>query len=163
VLNRNRNLKENQNLEIQEKEEEDEYGLGLALGYCRRLKLTGENAPVIGDYLNVLKNEIHLSDNYKRINLTTLVYLSKFSNNKRFEEMGTEDIILYLSSLRKNETIDPLHSWVSTYNLYLIVLTRFFKWLYYPDLSPKERIKPSCIDIPALKRKEQSIYKPSDM
>jgi hypothetical protein len=153
VLNRNKEL---QNLEIQEQEDEDEYGLGLALCYCRRLRLTGKNAPVIGDYLNALKNEIHLSDNYKRINLTTLVYLSRFSNNKRFEEMARDDIILYLSSLRKNETIDPLRSWVSTYNLYLIVLTRFFKWLYYPDLSPKERIKPSCIDIPAFRRYRDS-------
>lgn len=56
-----------------------------------------------------------------------------------------------------------MHGWVATYNLYLIVLTRFFKWLYCPDLSPKERLKPSCVDIPALKRREQSIYKPSDM
>jgi integrase/recombinase XerD len=45
----------------------------------------------------------------------------------------------------------------------VVVITRFFKWLYYPDLSPKERIKPSCVDIPLLKRKEQSVYKPSDM
>ena len=70
--------------------------------------------------------------------------------------MARDDIILYLSSLRKNETIDQLHSWVSTYNLYLIVLTRFFKWLYYPDLSTKERIKPSCIDIPAFRRYRDS-------
>jgi len=47
--------------------------------------------------------------------------------------------------------------------LYLIVLTRFFKWLYYPDLSPKERVKPACVDVAQLKRKEQSVYKPSDM
>ena len=102
-------------------------------------------------------NEIHLSDNYKRINLTTLVYLSRFHSNKKLNAMTRDDIILYLNSLRKNETVDPMHSWVSTYNLYLIVLTRFFKWLYYPDLSPKERLKPLCVDLPRLKRKEQSI------
>jgi integrase/recombinase XerD len=44
-----------------------------------------------------------------------------------------------------------------------MTIDTFFKWLYYPDLSPKERIKPPCVDIPSLKRKEQSIYKPSDM
>ena len=152
-----------QSLRTQKLQEEDEFGLGLALGYCRRLKLTQDNAPVISSYFKAFGNEINLSDNYKRINLTTLVYLSRFHYNKKFKEMAKEDIILYLNSLRKNDSVDPLHSWVSTYNLYLIVLTRFFKWLYYPDLSPKERIKPACVNIPTLKRKEQSIYRPSDM
>lgn len=142
------------------KQETDEFGLGLASGYCRRLKLTENNTPIIVQYLRTLGNEINLSDNYKRINLTTLVYFSRFHSNKNFKDMTKDDIILYLNSLRKNETVDPLHGWVSTYNLYLIVLTRFFKWLYYPDLSQKERPKPPCVDLPTLKRKEQSIYKP---
>jgi integrase len=77
--------------------------------------------------------------------------------------MTKEDIQAFLNSIRKSEEEDPLHGWVSTYNLNLILLTRFFKWLYYPDLSAKERLKPSCIDLPTLKRKEKSIYKPSDM
>ena len=98
-----------------------------------------------------------------RINLTTLVYLSRFHFNKNFNEMTKEDILSYLNSLRKNDAADPLHSWISTYNLYLIVLSRFFKWLYYPELTPKNRIKPACVHISTLKRKEQSIYKPSDM
>jgi hypothetical protein len=131
-----------------------EFGLGLALGYCRRLKYTENNTPVIVAYLKALGNEINLTYNYKKINLTTLVYLSKFYSNKNFKEMTKDDIILYLNSLRKNGTADPMHGWVSTYNLYLVVLTRFFKWLYYPDLSPKERLKPSCVDLPHLKRKE---------
>ena len=124
---------------------EDEFGLDLALGYCRLLKLTEDNAPVIANYLNALGNEIHLSINYKRMNLTTLVYISRFLSNKKFKEMTKEDITLYLNSLRKDELKDPSHRWVSTYNLYLVILTRFFKWLYYPDLSPGERLKPACI------------------
>ena len=40
---------------------------------------------------------------------------------------------------------------------------RFFKWLYYPDIEPDKRSKPVAIEnIPKLKRKEKSIYKPSD-
>ena len=158
-------IKESQSQKKQEEKfsTEDEYGLGLALGYSRRLRFTGDNSRVIVQYLNALGNDIHLSDNYKRINLTTLVYLSRFHSNKKFKEITKEDTILYLNSLRKTDIKDPLHSWVSTYNLYRVVLTRFFKWLYSPDLSPKERPKPWCVDIPSLKRKEQSIYKPSDM
>ncbi len=41
---------------------------------------------------------------------------------------------------------------------------RFFKWLYYPDIQPAERPKPSVVEnIFQLKRKEQSVYKPSDL
>jgi integrase len=41
---------------------------------------------------------------------------------------------------------------------------RFFKWLYYPDIEQKKRAKPSVIEnIPQLKRKEKSIYKPTDL
>ena len=43
-------------------------------------------------------------------------------------------------------------------------LMRFFKWLYYPDTGPDKRPKPEVIqNIPKLKRKEQSIYKPNDL
>ena len=144
-------------------EEADDFGLGLAKGYCQRLKFTEGNTPIIVDYLNVFGNEINLSKNYKRLNLTTLVYLSRFHSNKSFKQMTKDDVLSFLNSIRKSEDEDPLHGWVSTYSLNLVLLTRFFKWLYYPDLSAKVRLKPSCIDLPTLKRKEKSIYKPSDM
>jgi hypothetical protein len=39
---------------------------------------------------------------------------------------------------------------------------RFFKWLFNPDIEQKKRPKPSVIEnIPQLKRKEKSIYKPT--
>jgi len=144
---------------------EVEDGLGLTKALNQRLKATGENSSVISEYIRCFGNEIHLSESYKKLTATILIYGSEFSGNKPFKEMTKEDNIKFLNSLRKSEVQDPLHSWISTYNVYLIVLARFFKWLYNPDLSPKERqkLKPSCIDIPSLKRKEQSIYKPTDM
>jgi hypothetical protein len=43
-------------------------------------------------------------------------------------------------------------------------LLRFLKWLYCPRLEPGTLPKPSVIEnIPHLKRKEKSIYKPSDL
>jgi integrase len=48
--------------------------------------------------------------------------------------------------------------------LYRTHILRFFKWLYYPDIQPDKRPKPNVIkNIPKLKRKEQSIYKPTDL
>ena len=41
---------------------------------------------------------------------------------------------------------------------------RFFKWLYSPDIEPSKRAKPPMLEnIPKLRRKETSIYKPSDL
>jgi hypothetical protein len=43
-------------------------------------------------------------------------------------------------------------------------LLRFFKWLYYPDLEPDKRPKPEVVtNISRLRRKEKSIYRPSDL
>jgi len=40
----------------------------------------------------------------------------------------------------------------------------FFKWLYDPDIERDERPKPEVIqNIPPLRRKEKSIYKPTDL
>ncbi|MGH9974345.1 MAG: hypothetical protein ACRD8Z_00700, partial [Nitrososphaeraceae archaeon] len=69
-----------------------------------------------------------------------------------------------MNSLRKPEEEDQLHKWIGTYNLHLANLTRFFKWLYYSTLEPKQRPKPEPLNnIPKLRRKEISIYKPSDL
>ena len=75
-----------------------------------------------------------------------------------------EDILSFLDSLRKIESVNPLHKWIGTYNVYRIQLMRFFKWLYSPAIEQKKRPKPSIIEnIPQLKRKEKSIYKPTDL
>jgi hypothetical protein len=56
-----------------------------------------------------------------------------------------------------------MHKWIGTYNLFRIHLLRFFKWLYYPDIEPGQRPKPSLVEnIAQLKRRERSIYKPFD-
>ncbi|MGA7542892.1 MAG: zinc ribbon domain-containing protein, partial [Nitrososphaeraceae archaeon] len=50
------------------------------------------------------------------------------------------------------------------FNLHRIHLRRFFKWLYSPDIEPDKRPKPSVVEnIPKLKRRETSIYKPTDL
>jgi integrase len=78
--------------------------------------------------------------------------------------MTRQDIIAFLDSFRKADSSDPLHKWIGTYNTYIMHLLRFFKWLYCPDVEPLKRPKPEVVDnIPRLKRKEQSIYKPTDL
>jgi integrase len=148
--------------------------------YCElilrdRTRLSKENALTVCDYIIDMKREINPRLNTIR---TTIQFLSELCKcvggiEKRFEDMVRDDILLYLDQCRKLENDDPMHKWINSYNSKRSVLLRFFKWLQYrnvtgdPDkrheLSVKQR-KPKCIlDIPRLKRKEISSYKPSDL
>ncbi len=51
-----------------------------------------------------------------------------------------------------------------TYNFRRQIFLKFFKWLYSPTEEARKRKIPEVMqDIPMLKRKEQSIYKPDDL
>jgi integrase/recombinase XerD len=139
---------------------------GLQPFFVSRLKeMPEENALTIVDYIISMKNEINLSDNYRKLNIYTLYRMSKFLNNKKsYKEFTREDLLQYLDSFRRPEASDPLHQWIGSYNVERILIMRFFKWLYYPHLEQKKRLKPNVIEnIPLLRRNEQSIYKPSDL
>ena len=112
-----------------------------------------------------MTHEINPSDNYRKSTIKTLARLSNFyDENKPFSEITRDDLLSFLSSFRKSEPIEPLHQWIGTYNHYVIITSRFFKWLYYPNITPNERQKPEVIEnLKQLKRKEKSIYKPTDL
>jgi integrase len=78
--------------------------------------------------------------------------------------MGREDVLSFLDKFRKSEDRDPLHKWVGTFNLKREILRQFFTWLNDPNTNRNHRSKPRIMEnIPQLKRKEVSIYKPSDL
>ena len=112
-----------------------------------------------------MKNEINLSDKYRVSLLSTLSDLSNFyEENKPFSKITGDDLLSFLNSFRKAEPNDPLHKWIGTYNYYLIIISRFFKWFYYPDIPSSDRQKPAVIEnLKKLPRKEKSIYKPTDL
>jgi integrase/recombinase XerD len=119
---------------------------------------------MIADYISAVGTEVNPSDHYRRDLIQTLSLLSRHTGNKRFKQMTRSDIILFLENYRKTDAADPLHKWIGTYNLFRITLFRFFKWLYSPDIDANKRPNPPLLEnIPKLKRKETSIYKPSDL
>jgi hypothetical protein len=126
--------------------------------------ISEDNILTLGNYIQALRIEVNPSDQYRRDVIKLMCTFSQYNNNHHFSTMGRDDIISFLESYRRSEVSDPMHRWIGTYNQYRIHLIRFFKWLYYPALDPKKRPKPDVIqNIPQLKRKEQSIYKPTDM
>jgi integrase/recombinase XerD len=122
------------------------------------------NANIIHRYLAALQIEVNPSKSYETSTKIILRSLSKCHNDKPFPSMKRDHIVTYLDSVRKSEEQDPLHKWIGTYNRYLAVIARFFRWLNNPNLEPKKRPKPKVVqNIHELKRKEQSIYKPTDL
>jgi site-specific recombinase XerD len=131
-------------------------------------RLSNENAMSICDYIIAMRREINPRLNTIR---TTIQFLSELSRKvgiqKKFIDMTRDDILSYLDKCRKLENEDPLHKWIGSYNTKLVMLSRFFKWLHYPNIdSPKKRSelsaaerKPECMmGIAKLKRKEVSCY-----
>ncbi|MGH9982497.1 MAG: hypothetical protein ACRD8W_00900 [Nitrososphaeraceae archaeon] len=125
-----------------------------------RTKISSDNALTISNYVLSMR----VATSYRRTIISTLKLLSEFLSNKPFTDMSRADIVNFLDSLRKDESEDVMHKWIGSYNLRLAYFTRFFKWLHYPNIEPSRRPKPQVIEnIPFLKRREQSIYKPSDL
>jgi integrase len=126
-----------------------------------------ENALTIISYINAMRTEVNLSDSYRRDLISLLSTFSNYFQNKlnlSFKQITRDNLLAFLDSFRKPESVDPLHKWIGTYNNHRMHLTRFFKWLYSPDIEPNKRPKPPVIDnIAQLKRKETSTYKPSDL
>ncbi|MGA9171577.1 MAG: hypothetical protein WBZ20_15670, partial [Nitrososphaeraceae archaeon] len=154
---------------------------GLLNCYVRPLKelelKSNENAATIVNYLLALNEETNPSNMHRRSQIITLTQLSEsccftttnYNNNddktKTFLQMTRDDVLAYLGKSRKSEDTDPLHKWIGTYNLRRAYLFRFFKWLYNPNLEPNKRPIPQHVigNIPSFKRKEKSIYKPTDL
>jgi integrase len=129
-----------------------------------KTKVSPDNALTISKYILSTRVETSLSANYRRIIISSLKLLSEFLSNKPFSSMTRDDILNFLDSLRKDDTEDQMHKWIGCYNLRLTSFKRFFKWLYNQNMEPSKRSKPQVIEnIPPLIRKEQSIYKPSDL
>lgn len=123
-----------------------------------------QNALTISEYILTMKNEINISDGYREITIKILYGLCKYIGYKDFLNITREDVLRYLDNLRQSETLDPFHKWIGTYNLRRTIIFRFFKWLYYPNEEPKKRKIPAVVEnIPMLKRREYSIYKPTDL
>jgi hypothetical protein len=102
-------------------------------------KISHENATTIIDYILSLNSETHLSNSYRQTTIATLKNLveprKNNKNDKSFKELERYDIIAFLDKYRKPEDVDPLHKWIGTYNLTIVLLGRFFKWLYYRDCT----------------------------
>lgn len=139
---------------------------GLPVTYENMLstQVSRGNAVVISNYIVALKSESNASPNYRIMQIQTLVGLSRYLNQKLFSQMTREDIISFLEKFHKPEELDPLHKWIGTYNIKREIVRQFFSWFYDPNTERNRRKPPPITEnIPSFKRKEISIYKPTDL
>jgi integrase len=145
---------------------------GLEPCYKKILKdrLLKNNANTVCDYIISSKRENNVGIHNIKLKIQTLVNFSEFIGtskalNKDSTDITRDDVQMFLDRYRKDEMADPLHKWIGTYNLKLVILSHFFKWLYDPDnTDPKSRMAPSIIaGIRRYRRKEESIYTPEDL
>lgn len=78
---------------------------------------------------------------------TNLLNLVRFAQKVSvpFVDMKREDVLGYLDSLEKPESLDPTYKWKGFYNAFEITVTRFFKWFYHPGIDADDRPKPAIV------------------
>jgi integrase len=129
-----------------------------------KIKTSNKNALTISEYVLSLQREINPSQNYTKTQIQALVELSEYLKQKPFEQLTKEDVLSFLNKFRKTEDKDPLHKWIDTYNLKHEILRQFFTWLNDPNTERNRRSRPKIMEnIPKFKRKEVSVYKPTDL
>jgi hypothetical protein len=100
---------------------------GIESFYVSMLReLSQDNALTVVNYILSMKNEINISDNYRKLNIYALCRISKFFNHRKsYKDLVRDDLLKFLDSFRKPEASDSLHKWIGTYNNYRILFIRF--------------------------------------
>lgn len=124
-----------------------------------------QNANTLCDFITVEVNNQNITHSTRLTHLKILCWFSRYLNYKVFELVTRDDVISYLNSLKKAESVDPTHKWIGTYNARQMVLSKFFRWLYNKDeFDSKKWNTPSFLQgIRQIPRKERSSYRPSDI
>jgi integrase len=144
-----------------------EAGLSLSYYYSVLEDITAanpSNAQTLSRYIRACIEQ-NLAQTSILSYIQILYFFSRYVGFKSFEKASKEDILSYLLSLKKSETDDPTHKWIGTYNVRLMILYKFFRWLYNQNEPERKKwISPPCVQgIRALRKKEKSPYKPSDI
>src|SRR5215831_7543350 len=131
--------------------------------YNKLLKLERGNAITLADYtLSYRQDNPGLAETALA---TYGLYLVRFAQkvNKPFCDMTLNDLLGYLETLKKPDS----DKWRETWNLFLVIITRFFKWFYYPNIPDGERPKPAVVA--GLKKakpkggKRKKVFGPKDL
>ena len=103
-------------------------------------RMSLNNANILSKFIIISKKERNISRNTVMSYIDGVVYLENYLRHKDLEKMNKNDIVSFLDSYRKSETEDPLHKWISTYNIRFQILFKFFKWLYNSEYNGSKTV-----------------------
>jgi hypothetical protein len=133
-------------------------------------RMSVNNADILAEFIISNRKERNIAINTVVIYIAGISYLENFHKHKDLGKMDRNDIISFLDSYRKPESVDPLHRWINTYNIRLTAICKFFKWLYgstCDGLTPgttTSAVSPPIINgMKRLNRKEKSSYEAKDL
>ena len=92
-------------------------------------KISKENCKILINYIMAMQTEVSPTEEYRVNTILKLKHFAEVTEPKTFRDITRQDIIDFLDSYRRSETVDPLHRWMGTYEVYRISLMRFFRWL----------------------------------
>jgi site-specific recombinase XerD len=127
------------------------------------------NADLLARFIILNRKESIIAINTIKTYIDGVVYLENFHKHKDLSKMDRNDIVAFLDGYRKSDTVDPLHKWVATYNIRLMIISKFFRWMYslnhdgLPKIATTEKIVPPIMGIKRFKRKEKSSYQAKDL
>lgn len=138
--------------------------------YKAMLGFSQPNMKTLAEYLNYCINEENVKAGTRRAYIFTLLGLSRWvkqtsGKDKPFKEFVRDDIITFLQSKHKSIESDPDQSWIRSNNLRVACYSKFFKWLYFPDIDRKKlKEKPEVIrDLPLIKPPNKTPVKSTDL
>jgi hypothetical protein len=132
------------------------------------MELSDTDKKAIAEFILDLVHRKNIAVNTKGIHLKNLVYLTRFWKGMvELQDMKQDHVDGYLQSMRRDKETDPDQRWIATHNNRAMTYTNFFRWLYYPDLEPEQRVKKVKPDVIAnvtfFKKKSKTNVKPTQL
>jgi integrase/recombinase XerD len=107
------------------------------------------------------------SEKYQRVNLIVVILFAKFLGRYRLlsEVDSKDEIISFLDSVKKDETLDPDKRWIRTWNDYLQRIKYFVRWLHndQADIPASEWQTPMYAQIKKKTTNRHSLYAESEL
>lgn len=88
------------------------------------------NAQIVCDFITAEYNEQNVKLGTRLTHIKILFSFIRYLEYKDFQRITKADVLLYLNSLRKQDSVDPSHKWIGTFNTRQMILSKFFRWLY---------------------------------
>ncbi|MGH9976876.1 MAG: tyrosine-type recombinase/integrase [Nitrososphaeraceae archaeon] len=158
------------NIEIRQRIIEATSGLNNHYFTMMAKRMSASNADLLARFIIQNRKDSIIAINTIEMYIDGITYLENYHKHKDLDKMDRNDIVTFLDSYRKPETVDPLRKWIATYNIRLMVIFKFFRWLdslkhdKLTDMAATERVVPPIMNgIKRLKRKEKSPYQAKDL